>query len=73
MRNHLKDVMLLAVLLAFGTALGEPSTFTVDASNNATVGSDGDGYSLNYTESSVKYANFSVYNNLLKALSLRKI
>lgn len=65
MRNHLKDVMLLAVLLAFGTALGEPSTFTVDASNNATVGSDGDGYSLNYTESSVKYANFIVYNNLL--------
>ena len=65
MRNHLKDVMLLAVLLAFGIALGEPSTFTVDDSNNATVGSDGDGYSLNYTESSVKYANFSVYNNLL--------
>jgi hypothetical protein len=65
MRNHLKDVMLLAVLLAFGTALGDPSTFTVDASNNATVGSYGDGYSLNYTESSVKYANFLVYNNLL--------
>ena len=65
MRNHLKGVMLLAVLLAFGTALGEQSTFTVDGSNNATVGSDGDGYSLNYTESSVKYANFTVYNNLL--------
>ena len=65
MRNLLKGVMLLAVLLAFGTALGEPSTFTVDGSKNATVGADGDGYSLNYTESSVKYANFIVYNNLL--------
>ena len=65
MRNHLKDVMLLAVLLAFGTALGEPSTFTVDDSKNATVGADGDGYQLNGTDSSDYYANVIVNNNLL--------
>ena len=65
MRNHLKGVMLLAVLLAFGTALGEPSTFTVDDSKNATVGADGNGYQLNGTDSSVKYANVVAYNNLL--------
>ena len=57
--------MLLAVLLAFGTALGEPSTFTVDDSKNATVGADGNGYQLNGTDSSVKYANVVAYNNLL--------
>ena len=65
MRNHLKGVMLWAVMLALGTAFGEPSTFTVDDSKNATVGADGDGYALSWAESSVKYANFIAYNNLL--------
>ncbi len=65
MRNHLKGVMLWAVMLALGTAFGEPSTFTVDDSKNATVGADGDGYQLNGTDSSVYYANVIVNNNLL--------
>lgn len=65
MRNYLKGVMLCVAMLALGTAFGAASTFTVDASKNATVGSDGDGYALNWTDSAVRYNNLTVNNNLL--------
>ena len=54
-----------AALLTGRGVFAEPSTFTVDGSKNATVGSAGDGYRLNWTDSSVLYANVTVKNNLL--------
>ena len=65
LQNFFAAATFVAALVACADALAEPSTFTVDDSNGATVGSAGDGYRLNWTDSSVLYANVTVKNNLL--------
>lgn len=63
--NFFAAATFVAALMVNGGAVAEPSTFTVDDRNGATVGSAGDGYRLNWTDSSVLYANVTVKNNLL--------
>ena len=65
LQNFFAAATFVAALMACADALAEPSTFTVDDSKGATVGSAGDGYRLNWTDSSVLYANVTVKNNLL--------
>ena len=61
--NFFAAATFVAALMVNGGAVAEPSTFTVDDRNGATVGSAGDGYRLNRTDSSVLYANVIVKNN----------
>ncbi len=65
LQNFFAAATFVAALMACADALAESSTFTVDDRNGATVGSAGDGYRLNRTDSSVLYANVIVKNNLL--------